>query len=179
MYSILSSLPISIIGGHVGESQWAPYISGVRTLLLKVKPKMAEIEGYSTSVSVPCAEIWIFYVSVCQCNCRAGDWNWRTIAPSISAIFGFTFLLGRMTEVLTPEIYGAHWRKHITTDLKIMDWRHHLHETNWQLFSIMVHVYCLRQGRKKRGRGAPNVQYRRAKTSFTPPPKKMELNMKV
>ena len=31
------------------------------------------------------------------------------IAPSISAIFGFTFLLGRMTEVLTPDIYGAHW----------------------------------------------------------------------
>ena len=34
----------------------------------------------STSVSVPCAEIWIFYVNSIQCNCRAGDWNWRTIA---------------------------------------------------------------------------------------------------
>ena len=31
------------------------------------------------------------------------------IAPSISAMFGFTFLHGRMTEVLTPDIYGAHW----------------------------------------------------------------------
>ena len=48
-------------------------ISGVRTWLLKVKPKMAEIEGYSTSVSVPCAEIWIFYGNSIQCNCRAGD----------------------------------------------------------------------------------------------------------
>ena len=24
-------------------------------------------------------------------------------------MFGFTFLFGRMTEVLTPDIYGAHW----------------------------------------------------------------------
>ena len=84
-------------------------VSSVYIWLLKVKPNMVEIEGYSTSVSVPCAERWIFYVNSIQCNCRAGDWNWRTIALSNSAIFGFTFLLGRMTEVLTPDIYGAHW----------------------------------------------------------------------
>ncbi len=28
---------------------------------------------------------------------------------SMSAIFGFTFHIGRMTEVLTPDIYRAHW----------------------------------------------------------------------
>ncbi len=27
----------------------------------------------------------------------------------MSAIFGFTFHIGRMTEVLTPDIYRAHW----------------------------------------------------------------------
>ncbi len=27
----------------------------------------------------------------------------------MSAIFGFTFHMGRMTEVLTPDIYRAHW----------------------------------------------------------------------
>ncbi len=27
----------------------------------------------------------------------------------MSAIFGFTFDMGRMTEVLTPDIYRAHW----------------------------------------------------------------------
>ncbi len=27
----------------------------------------------------------------------------------MSAIFGFTFDIGRMTEVLTPDIYRAHW----------------------------------------------------------------------
>ncbi len=27
----------------------------------------------------------------------------------MSAIFGFTFDVGRMTEVLTPDIYRAHW----------------------------------------------------------------------
>ena len=27
----------------------------------------------------------------------------------MSAIFGFTFHMGRMTEVLTPYIYRAHW----------------------------------------------------------------------
>ena len=50
-----------------------------------------------------------FFVNSVQCKWRAGDWNWSTIAPSISAIFGFTFVLGRMTEFLTPDIYGAHW----------------------------------------------------------------------
>ncbi len=29
----------------------------------------------------------------------------------MSAIFGFTFYIGRMTEVLTPDIYRAHWCK--------------------------------------------------------------------
>ncbi len=29
----------------------------------------------------------------------------------MSAIFGFTFHIGRMTEVLTPDIYRAHWVK--------------------------------------------------------------------
>ena len=29
----------------------------------------------------------------------------------MSAIFGFTFHMGRMTEVLTPDIYRAHWPK--------------------------------------------------------------------
>ena len=29
----------------------------------------------------------------------------------MSAMFGFTFLHGRMTEVLTPDIYGAHWAR--------------------------------------------------------------------
>ena len=29
----------------------------------------------------------------------------------MSAIFGFTFHIGRMTEVLTPDIYRAHWFK--------------------------------------------------------------------
>ncbi len=29
----------------------------------------------------------------------------------MSAIFGFTFHIGRMTEVLTPDIYRAHWSK--------------------------------------------------------------------
>ena len=43
-----------------------------------------------------------------QWNFCAEDWNRRTIAPSISAIFGLPLLLGRMTEVLTPDIYGAH-----------------------------------------------------------------------
>ena len=28
---------------------------------------------------------------------------------SMSAIFGFTFHIGRMTKVLTPDIYRAHW----------------------------------------------------------------------
>ena len=27
----------------------------------------------------------------------------------MSAIFGFTFHIGRTTEVLTPDIYRAHW----------------------------------------------------------------------
>ena len=112
--SVLCGVVILLLLWLLGFSpgnQWAPYISGVRTWLLKVKPKVAGIEGYSTSVSVPCAEIWIFFVNSIQWNCRAGDWNRRTIAPSISAIFGFTFLLGRMTEVLTPDIYGAHcWK---------------------------------------------------------------------
>ena len=31
----------------------------------------------------------------------------------MSAIFGFTFDIGRMTEVLTPDIYRAHWPSHI------------------------------------------------------------------
>ncbi len=30
----------------------------------------------------------------------------------MSAIFGFTFDIGRMTEVLTPDIYRAHWVVH-------------------------------------------------------------------
>ncbi len=33
------------------------------------------------------------------------DWHWT----SISAIFGFTF----SNQVLTPDIYGAHWHKPI------------------------------------------------------------------
>ena len=41
---------------------------------------MAEIEGYSTSVSVPCAEIWIFYVNSIQRKCRANSsFNFRHI----------------------------------------------------------------------------------------------------
>ncbi len=31
----------------------------------------------------------------------------------MSAIFGFTFHIGRMTEVLTPDIYRAHWVTHV------------------------------------------------------------------
>ena len=27
----------------------------------------------------------------------------------MSAIFGLTFHIGRMTEVLTPDVYRAHW----------------------------------------------------------------------
>ena len=33
----------------------------------------------------------------------------QSIAPSISAIFGFTLRIGQTSEVLTPDIYGAHW----------------------------------------------------------------------
>ena len=34
--------------------------------------------------------------------------DWRLIAPSISAIFGFTLHIAQTWEVLTPDIYGAH-----------------------------------------------------------------------
>ncbi len=36
------------------------------------------------------------------------DWHWT----SISAIFGFTF----SNQVLTPDIYGAHWFEPIVID---------------------------------------------------------------
>ena len=39
----------------------------------------------------------------------------------MSAIFGFTFHMGRMTEVLTPDIYRAHWWVVISLISKI--WR--------------------------------------------------------
>ena len=97
--------------------QWALYISGVRTWLLKVKPKMAEIEGAIVRQFQSPARKYRYAI---QWNCRVGDWNWRTIAPSISAIFGFTLLLGRMTEVLTPDIYGAHWELSIKYPQSIM-----------------------------------------------------------
>ena len=42
----------------------------------------------------------------------------------MSAIFGFTFHIGRMTEVLTPDIYRAHCpvHDHSHRDYKRIEW---------------------------------------------------------
>ena len=37
----------------------------------------------------------------------------------MSAIFGFTFHIGRMTEVLTPDIYRAHWAVIAASNLRM------------------------------------------------------------
>ena len=104
--------------------QWAPYISGVRTWLLKVKPKMAEIDVQCQSLSIVlvCAVStnWhpvpvLSYCSSCfDVDLKKNTGVFRGVGTggggtSMSAIFGFTSHMGRMTEVLTPDIYRAHW----------------------------------------------------------------------
>ncbi len=51
----------------------------------------------------------------------------RRFWTSMSTIFGFTFHMGRMTEVLTPDIYRAHYPLHMKDKSK-----------NWKLVRIVT-----------------------------------------
>ena len=61
---------------------------------------MAEIEG---------ARVRQFQSSTRQLHWMAYPLKLTYYTPSISAIFGFTF----SNQVLTPDIYGAHWKQHV------------------------------------------------------------------
>ena len=64
--------------------------------------------SYSTSVSGPCAKISLNSISIFPRRGLELTYYTHTIrlfTLSISAIFGFTF----SNQVLTPDIYGAHW----------------------------------------------------------------------
>ena len=48
-------------------------------------------------------------------------YNLHSFWTSMSAIFGFTFHIGRTTEVLTPDIYRAHWYFYFHTSVDEQD----------------------------------------------------------
>ena len=108
--------------------QWAPYISGVRTSVIrpgkKVKPNMAEIEGAIVRrFQVPAQKFhWMAYPYF-----RAGDWNWRTIRtpyaflrlqipPSLASLSATKFLLQIYME-LTVLGYLHHTTCHTLNNL--------------------------------------------------------------
>ena len=93
--------------------------------------------SYSTSVSGPCAKISLNGISIFPRRGLELTYYTHTIrlfTPSISAIFGFTF----SNQVLTPDIYGAHWvQTAVKSRMFLALWNH---KQNKQLEILDGHV---------------------------------------
>ena len=117
---------LQVVTSCASDLQWAPYISGVRTSVIrpckKVKPNMAEIEGAIVRrFQTPAQKFhWMAYPYF-----RAGDWNWRTIRtpyaflrlqipPSLASLSATKFLLQIYMELtddllLAEQCTGKGW----------------------------------------------------------------------